>query len=261
MKGKAMGDIGILGGKVAIVFGGAGRIGKAAAEAFAAEGARVLLVDRDADKLTAAKERVLSRYPDSCAGLRLEIETEESAKTLSDAVKARYGKADILLNAPAYISRAPFLEHSLVEVDRQWQVNFRSVFMVSQEIAKLMAAGGGGKIINIASIGGLKPEKGHAGHCAVKAAVISLTKVMALELAERNIQVNVIAPGPTETRPFSSNFYIEHPDILRDIESRTPMGRIGSPGDHAGLLVFLASPQSDWITGQVVLSDGGLGLS
>lgn len=256
-----MGDIGVLNDKVAIVFGGAGRIGRAAAEAFLGEGARVLLVDRAADKLDAVKDSFLARFSDRCAGFCLDVETEAQAKALADAVKERYGKADILLNAPAYISRAPFLEYPMAEIDKQWQVNFRSVYMVSQKIAKLMAEGGGGKIINIASIGGFKPEKGHAGHCAVKAALISLTKVMALELAERNIQVNAIAPGPTETRPFSSSFYVEHPDILRSIESRTPMGRIGAPEDHAGLLVFLASPLSDWITGQIILSDGGLGLS
>jgi NAD(P)-dependent dehydrogenase (short-subunit alcohol dehydrogenase family) len=180
---------------------------------------------------------------------------------LRDFIRTKYGRVDILLNAPAYISRAPFLEHTIEEIDRQWQVNFRIVYMVSQELARMMAERKSGKIINIASIAGIKPEKGHAGHCAVKAALIALSKVMALELAEQNIQVNVIAPGPTETRPFSSGYYLEHPEVLSDIEMKTPAGRIGTPHDHAGLIVFLASSQSDWITGQVILSDGGLGLT
>ena len=256
-----MGDTGMLDGKVAVILGGAGRIGSAAAAAFMEGGARVLLVDKSQDKLDVALGGLASRFTGQCSGLCLEVRTEEEARALADAAKARYGKADILLNAPAYISRAPFLEHSIAEVDLQWQVNFRAVYMASREIARLMAEGGGGKIINIASIGGLRPEKGHAGHCAVKAALIALTKVMALELAERNIQVNVIAPGPTETRPFSSDYYLKNPSVLRDIESRTPAGRIGAPADHAGLLVFLASSRSDWITGQVIMSDGGLGLA
>ena len=117
-----------------------------------------------------------------------------------------------------------------------------------------------GKIINIASIGGLYPEKGHSGHCAAKAGIIAISKVMALELASNNIQVNVVAPGPTETIPFSSPFYTQHPDILANLEEKTPAGRIGHPEDHTGLLILLASDASDWITGQVIISDGGLSL-
>lgn len=248
-------------GKVAIVFGGAGRIGKAAAEAFLSNGASVLLVDRVDQKLNAILGEFLLTYPGKCGILHLEIDSQGKAKELGDFVRSKYGRADILLNAPAYISRAPFLEYSIEEMDKQWQANFRIVYMVSQEIARIMVQGHSGKIINIASIGGIKPEKGHAGHSAVKAALIALTKVMALELAEYNVQVNAIAPGPTETKPFSSNYYPEHPHELKNIEDRTPLGRIGNPQDHTGLLVFLASSQSDWITGQIISSDGGLGLT
>ncbi|MFW6173050.1 MAG: SDR family NAD(P)-dependent oxidoreductase, partial [Elusimicrobiota bacterium] len=87
------------------------------------------------------------------------------------------------------------------------------------------------------------------------------TRVMALELASYNIQVNVIAPGPTETKPFSSDFYLNNPEILSQIKKATPAGRIGHPEDHVGLALFLASNESDWITGQVISSDGGLGLT
>jgi len=248
-------------GKIAVVFGGAGRIGKAAAEAFLSNGASVLLVDKVDQKLNAILREFLPSYPGKCEILSLEIDSQAKAKELGNFVRSKYGRADILLNAPAYISRAPFLEYPIEEMDKQWQANFRIVYMVSQEIARIMAEGRSGKIINIASIGGIKPEKGHAGHSAVKAALIALTKVMALELAEYNVQVNAIAPGPTETRPFSSNYYNEHPGELKNIEDRTPLGRIGSPQDHVGLLVFLASSQSDWTTGQIIPSDGGLSLT
>lgn len=255
-----MNDEKCLEGKTAVIFGGAGRIGKTAAEAFMSHGASVLQVDRNGQALDTVRAGFLIKFSGKCEVLHLDIDTQEKAKKLADFVRERFGRADILLNSPAYISRAPFLEHTIEEVDKQWQVNFRSVYMVSQELARLMVEGKSGKIINIASMGGTRPEKGHAGHCAVKSAVIALTKVMALELAAHNIQVNVIAPGPTETRPFSSNYYMEHPRVLKDLENRTPAGRIGDPHDHAGLLVFLASHDSDWITGQVILSDGGLGL-
>ncbi|MHB0898119.1 MAG: SDR family NAD(P)-dependent oxidoreductase [Spirochaetales bacterium] len=256
-----MSDKPCLEGKIAVVFGGAGRIGKAAAEAFLSKGASVLLVDKIEQKLNAIFREFIPIYPGKCEILSLEIDSQEKAKKLGDFVRSKYGRADILLNAPAYISRAPFLDYPIEEMDKQWQANFRIVYMVSQEIARIMAEGRSGKIINIASIGGIKPEKGHAGHSAVKAALIALTKVMALELAEYNVQVNAIAPGPTETRPFSSNYYNEHPLELKNIEDRTPLGRIGSPQDHVGLLVFLASSQSDWTTGQIISSDGGLSLT
>jgi len=138
--------------------------------------------------------------------------------------------------------------------------NVRLLLLVSKVIGRKMAKAKKGKIINLASIGGVRPEKEHLAHCAAKSAVIAVSKVMALELAEHNIQVNVVAPGPTETIPFSSPFYTAHPDVLKRIEESTPLGRIGHPEDHTGLLLFLASEESDWITGQVILSDGGLAL-
>ena len=180
--------------------------------------------------------------------------------TASDLLEEKTWKVDILLNCPAYIYRAPFVDHPIEEIDRQWHINVRIVFMLSQVVAKMMSKNGGGKIINLASVGGLFPEKEHAGHCAAKAGIIAISKVMALELASANIQVNVIAPGPTETVPFTSPFYSQHPEVLKRIEEKTPAGRIGHPEDHTGLMVFLASDESNWITGQVIMSDGGLGL-
>ncbi len=179
---------------------------------------------------------------------------------ISDLLEEKTWKVDILLNCPAYIYRAPFVDHPIEEIDRQWHINVRIVFMLSQVVAKMMSKNGGGKIINLASVGGLFPEKEHAGHCAAKAGIIAISKVMALELASANIQVNVIAPGPTETVPFTSPFYSQHPEVLKRIEEKTPAGRIGHPEDHTGLMVFLASDESNWITGQVIMSDGGLGL-
>jgi NAD(P)-dependent dehydrogenase (short-subunit alcohol dehydrogenase family) len=117
-----------------------------------------------------------------------------------------------------------------------------------------------GRIIVFAAVGGLRPEVNHSGYCAAKAALVGFARVAAVELARKNIQVNIIAPGPTETIPFKSPYYSEHPQVLADIEGRTPLGRIGHPEDHIGLAIFLASDESAWITGQVLFSDGGLSL-
>ena len=195
-----------------------------------------------------------------CSTICANIDSQRDVDEISDLLEEKTWKVDILLNCPAYIYRAPFVDHPIEEIDKQWHINVRIVFMLSQVVAKMMSKNGGGKIINLASVGGLFPEKEHAGHCAAKAGIIAISKVMALELAPANIQVNVIAPGPTETVPFTSPFYSQHPEVLKRIEEKTPAGRIGHPEDHTGLMVFLASDESNWITGQVIMSDGGLGL-
>ncbi len=246
-------------GKTALIFG-AGRVGCSAARAFVNEGAKVIILDRDEDKLETLKEELEQTKRGFCSTICANIDNQKDVDEISNLIEENTWKVDILLNCPAYIFRAPFLNHPIDEIDRQWHINVRIVFMVSQAVAKMMAKNGGGKIINLASVGGLFPEKEHAGHCAAKAGIIAISRVMALELASLNIQVNVIAPGPTETIPFSSPFYSQHPEVLKRIEERTPAGRIGHPEDHTGLMVFLASEESNWITGQVILSDGGLGL-
>jgi len=250
---------GRLTGKNAIIFGGGGRIGSATARCFFEHGAHVLLIDRDEEKVRALAKTLGN--PSRCRYWAQSIENDRDAERLSDWIDTQGVVPDILVNCPAYISRAPFLSSSIEEFDKQMHTNVRLVLIVSRVIAQKMAKAKKGKIINLASLGGVRPEKAHLGHCAAKAAVIAASKVMALELAEFNIQVNVLAPGPTETIPFSSPFYITHPEILKRIEETTPLGRIGHPEDHTGLLLFLASEESDWITGQVILSDGGLALA
>ena len=248
-----------LAGKMALILG-AGRVGSSAANAFVNEGAKVILLDRDEERLETLKKKLEESRKGFCSTICANIDNQRDVDEITDLLEERKWKVDILLNCPAYIYRASFVDHPIEEIDRQWHINVRIVFMLSQAVAKMMSKNGVGKIINLASVGGLFPEKEHAGHCAAKAGIIALSKVMALELASANIQVNVVAPGPTETVPFTSPFYSQHPEVLKRIEEKTPAGRIGHPEDHTGLIVFLASEESNWITGQVIMSDGGLGL-
>lgn len=132
---------------------------------------------------------------------------------------------------------------------------FLSVFRDRARIVRNAA------LVRILAAGGARPEATYAGYCAAKAGLIAFSRVAAMELAPHNVQVNVVAPGPTETVPFTSSFYLERPEVLRGIEERTPAGRIGRPEDHVGLVTFLASGESNWISGQVIMSDGGLGLA
>jgi NAD(P)-dependent dehydrogenase (short-subunit alcohol dehydrogenase family) len=244
--------------KKAVIVGGGGRIGSAVGRAFIRNGAELLLVDKDDSSLSAFVAGLAAEERTRCQPCRLEMAEEGRIEELAAAVRERLGGVDVLVNCTGYIHRAPFLDHSTVEMEKLMKLNFSVPFAISQKIAAMMTEQGSGKIINFASVGGFRIEKEHSGYCAAKAALIMLTRVMALELLPHHIQVNAVAPGPTETVPFSTPYYTEHPEALRAIEAVS--GRIGHPGDHVGLVVFLASSQSDWITGQVIACDGGFGL-
>lgn len=244
-----------LAGRGAVIIGGAGRIGRAIGEAFIEAGASVVLVDRRHPELTAASEAC-----GGCPAVLADIRTMEDCQRVADGAVQRLGSIDVLVNCPGGIYRSPFLEHSVEALGDLWDVNVRLPFMACQAFGRLMKESGGGKIINFASVGGTRPEASHAGYSAAKAGLIAFSRVAAMELAAYNIQVNVVAPGPTETVPFTSPFYTQHPEVLKSIEARTPAGRIGHPDDHVGLVLFLASRESDWVTGQVILCDGGFGL-
>ncbi len=257
----AVAHSGRLAGKNAVVIGGAGRIGQAIGREFARAGANVVLVDRRADEVRAAAESCAQCGLAKCTAVAADLGTLEDCEGLAQECERALGSVDILVNCPGGIYRAAFLDHSVDALGELWDVNVRLPFMTCQVFARIMKERGSGKIINFASVGGVRPEATHAGYCAAKAGLIAFSRVAAMELAPHNIQVNVVAPGPTETVPFTSPFYLEHPEVLRGIEERTPAGRIGHPEDHTGLVAFLASSESNWISGQVIMSDGGLGLA
>ncbi len=256
MKGKDM----RLAGRKAVILGGAGRIGSAIAVEYVAHGAEVLLVDKEQQSLDA----LLAKQPPQLRGrfhaIAADVRGEEDAARLAAAARDKLGAVDVYIHSAGYVHRSPFVEHSLEELDRLWDANVRVVFATCRAFARIMVEQKRGRIIVFGAVGGLRPEIGHAGYCAAKAALVGFARVAAVELARNNIRVNIIAPGPTETVPFKSRYYLDHPEMLAGIESRTPMGRIGHPEDQVGLAVFLASDESAWITGQVLYCDGGLSL-
>lgn len=245
----------------AVIIGGAGRIGRAVGREFVGAGATVVLVDRRAGEVRSAAEWCAQGEPGRCTAVATDLRTLEDCTVLAVECHETLGQVDILVNCPGGIYRAPFLDHSIDALDELWDINVKLPFMTCQAFGRMMKEEGSGKIINFASVGGARPEATHAGYCAAKAGLIAFSRVAAMELAPHNVQVNVVAPGPTETVPFTSSFYLERPEVLRGIEERTPAGRIGRPEDHVGLVTFLASGESSWISGQVIMSDGGLGLA
>jgi gluconate 5-dehydrogenase len=250
-----------LSGKKAVILGGAGRIGSVLVRRFAENGAGVLAVDRARQDLAALIDALPETSRQNCHPFAAEIAAQGDAADLVAKASEILGGIDILVHLSGGIYRAPFVEHSLKEFDELWKANVMTPFITCQAFARFMEAQRHGKIILFSAVGGVFPQENHSGYCAAKAASIAFARTAALELARKNVQINIIAPGPTETVPFRSRYYLDNPQVLARIEAETPAGRIGHPEDHAGLALFLASDESDWITGQVIFSDGGMSLT
>jgi NAD(P)-dependent dehydrogenase (short-subunit alcohol dehydrogenase family) len=153
----------------------------------------------------------------------------------------------------------PLLTAEEGQLDKILDTNIKGAFRVCKAVAPIMEKQGGGKIINVASIAGLRPSPGMGVYSVSKAALIMLTQVLAVELGHANIQVNAIAPGVIKTH--LSELLWQTPQIAEPILNRTPLGRFGEPEDVAGLALYLASPASDFVTGGVFVVDGGLNMA
>ncbi len=243
----------ILEGKRALVSGAGGRIGLATIEELQKQGAEVVGLEYD-------KEAVKRLNNEGVVCHQINLMEESGFEKVQEIVDS-LPQLDILVNCVGGISRAPFLEHDPEEFKRLWLLNVYSVMRTSQIVCNRMAKQKKGRIINFAAVGAVRPTLNHSGYCTAKAALVAFSRTLALEMAPYGITVNVIAPGPTETIPPTSPYYQEHPEIHQSVLQKTPQGRLGTPEDHMGLLTYFASDRSSWVTGQIVMSDGGLELA
>jgi len=244
-----------LDGRTAIVTGASRGLGRAMAEALAEAGANVVLAARSADALDDAAEGIRALGAEALS-VPTDVTVEGDIDRLVEAALDEFGHIDILVSSHGTTFRAPAHEYPVEEWDRVMHVNIRSVFQLTTRVARAMiAAGRGGKIITIAS---LLSEIGVPlvpPYAASKGAVRSLTKAWAVEWAEYGINVNAIGPGYFRTEMTEALFH--DPERSRIVMDRVAIKRWGEPRDLKGAVVFLASPASDYVTGQVLYVDGG----
>lgn len=242
--------------KVAIVTGSTSGIGRAIVILFAQEGAKVMVTGRSPERLDEVVKTIKTSRGE-CIGISADLtKLTEIKKVVGNTIK-EFGKLDILVNCAGVYELANFLEVSEGFYDRTMNINLKSVFFMCQRAAKEMIKQGKGKIINFSSIGGGKIGLATGSvYCTSKGGVVSLTQTLAVELAPYHINVNAISPGNIRT-PMNEHLLAE-PDYLKVMLDMTPWGRIGETQDITFAALYLASEESDYVTGIQLVIDGGI---
>jgi NAD(P)-dependent dehydrogenase (short-subunit alcohol dehydrogenase family) len=245
--------------RVVIITGGSRGIGRAMAVAFAEAGARVVVASRKQEGIDAVAAEIESRGGTVLA-IPAHVGQEEAIATLVEQTVETFGGVDIAINNAATNPHfGPILTATTALWDKIMEVNLRGAFFLCQQVAPIMEERGGGVIINIVSTAGIRPSLGLGIYSISKAGLIMMTKVLAMELGPSNIRVNAIAPGVIKTR-FSRALW-ESEAIAQAVRDATPLGRLGEPGDVVGAALFLASPLSDYVNGEILVIDGGMRVS
>ncbi len=244
-----------LAGKTVIVTGSSRGIGRAIAEEMARAGARVVISGRKAEPCEAVASAIKAAGGEALA-IPCNVGDKQQVKALVDKTRAAFGRIDCLvLNAATNPYYGPLAEITDEVFDKVMAVNVKSQLWFCSLVLPEMAAHGGGSIVLIASIGGYRGSPNLGGYSVSKAAVMQLARSLAGEWGKFNIRINCIAPGLVRTE--FSKALMDNPEVLARRVAATPLGRVGEPGDIAGMAVLLASEAGRYITGQSIVIDGG----
>ncbi len=239
--------------KIVLVTGGASGIGLATCRAFAEAGASVVMTDVNADRGAAAAAELKS------AGGKVEFSTlditsRESAEAMAEQLKAERGKLDVLVNAAGWDIIQPFMENTPEYCAKIVALNFMGPVQVTKALLPLLIESGSGRIVNVASDAGRVGSSGETVYAGAKGGVIAFTKSLAREVIRKNVRVNCVCPGPTDTPLFATQ-----PQKMRDaLVNAIPMRRLAKPAEIADAILYFASDRASYITGQVLSVSGGL---
>ncbi len=253
--------------RVAIVTGAASGIGRASAERMAEAGAIVVCADRDEDGATITAEHITG------AGGRadvvpLDVTDREQVEALVHVAVDRHGRLDVMANVAGVMHRSTVLETTEEDLDRLLSINLKGVFFGCQAAGRVMAEQGSGSIVNMASAAVDQPAGGLACYGMAKAALVQLTKVLAVELGSSGVRANAVAPGfivtPMTNRAWTAEDGTEDPEIKEAFTARmakgTPLRTVGEPDDIAYAVLYLASDASKFMTGQILRPNGGVAM-
>lgn len=242
-------------GRVALVTGGSRGIGGAIAMALAEQGASVVISSRKQADLDTEAERINAQFPEKATAIAAHAGREEDLKRLVDAVIERFSRIDILVNnAGTNPYMGPVLGADLAAWDKTFEVNLRGYFILTRLVYDAWMESHGGAIVNVSSIGGMRPGIGLGVYNVSKAGVIMLTRQLAREIGGK-VRVNAVAPGLVKTR-FAEALW-GNEAVLDRVLSSNPMGRIGLPEEVAGAVAFLVSDAASYVNGAVLVVDGG----
>ncbi|MEO6310514.1 MAG: SDR family oxidoreductase [Leifsonia sp.] len=244
--------------KNAIVTGGAGGIGRATALAFAAEGAKVAVVDLRADAAEAVVEEIRAAGGTAVA-IAADVSNEEDIQRIIATTVSEFGGVNVVFNNAGIIRRTTAVETTAEDWDRVFGVNVKSIFLMSKHVVPIMAANGGGSIVNTGSGWGLKGGGKAISYCASKGAVVNMTRALAIDHGPQGIRVNSVNPGDVNTGMLLEEARQLSQDanaFLAESADR-PLGRMGQPSEIAAAVVWLASDDSSYVTGAALVVDGG----
>jgi NAD(P)-dependent dehydrogenase (short-subunit alcohol dehydrogenase family) len=238
--------------RVSIIAGGAGGIGSSIAERFAAEGARVVIADRDEAGAAAVAARV------GGTAIAMDVTRPDSVDALIERLLQAHGRIDAVVNCAGIGTLGSVFDTTPALWDETMATNLTGVFLLARRAAIEMAKVRRGKIVNVASITGIVGYAGRVAYCVSKAGVVMLTKAMALDCAPFNVQVNAICPGVVRTP--MTEAALSDPAFLAQKLADVPLGRLGRPEDMAAAAAYLASDDSDFVTGHALVVDGGMSV-